>query len=115
MDMNELHKKLVAYFVSTNNVSTSERAIAAVATGYDATELDFKADITSVNRFFLMLKAIPELRDYLPGLADISDRWFVIIDNLSTIENMFINEAGLGFTLRVSAPKTYHYINSLLK
>ncbi|MCG3884125.1 hypothetical protein I3271_05445 [Photobacterium leiognathi] len=114
--MLDIKEKLLTYFVYTEKVGHAERAISAIASGKPVSEKAcYERELTALNRFIVLLHSVPELREFIPQMAVINEDWKRVSEHWSVIEKMFIDEAGIGFTKRVSAPQTYHYIQALLR
>lgn len=110
-----IKEKLLTYFVYTEKVGHAERALAAIATGKTVSDKAYyERELTALNRVIVLLHSVPELRKFMPKMGVISKDWQAVADNWETIEQMFVDEAGMGFSKRISAPKTYHFIQSLL-
>ena len=111
-----IKEKLLTYFVYTVKIGHAERALAAIALNKPISEnACYERELTALNRMIVLLHTIPELRQFMPKMGVISKDWQAVADNWEIIEKMFIDEAGMGFSKRISAPKTYHFIQSVLK
>ncbi|MEC6832977.1 hypothetical protein VXS06_14515 [Photobacterium toruni] len=114
--MTNLKEKLLTYFVYTEKVGHAERAIAAIAMDKPISEnAHYERELTALNRFIVLLQSVPELRQFIPKMGSISDDWQAVADNWDIIEKMFIEEAGIGFSKKISASLTYNYIKTLLR
>lgn len=64
-------------------------------------------DPSDFNRCLMLLEAEPMVRDSFPKLRELSPQWAVIIDHWDELRELFIDEAGLNWSKKQSATKTY--------
>lgn len=64
-------------------------------------------DPADLNRCLLLLDAVPELRQDLYKMADVSDIWAKLIKRWDEVEKCFIDEVGLDWSKGGEANKTY--------
>ncbi|AUR95169.1 hypothetical protein NVP1201B_64 [Vibrio phage 1.201.B._10N.286.55.F1] len=103
----ELMHKVLVWF-ATGRVGSSSKCMAT----YLTTEVippygDYPHDPDDLNRCLLLLEAVPELRDYLPQMANVNKQWKELVDNWDALESCFINEVGLNWCKGSRAPITY--------
>lgn len=68
-------------------------------------------DASDFNRCLNLVYEVPEVRKHFTKIAKLSPEWMTIISNWDRLEKSFLNEAGLNFSKRSSAPIT----NQLMK
>lgn len=70
-------------------------------------------DPADLNRCLLLLDAIPELRQDLQKMADVSDVWEKLIKRWDEVEKCFLDEVGLDWVNADSAPKTFELMQEI--
>ena len=71
------------------------------------------SDPADLNRCFLLVEKIPEVKDAFPKIAQLSDDWKVIIDNWERLKESFVSEVGWNWSEGNSAPNTYKMMKEL--
>ncbi|MCW4628255.1 MULTISPECIES: hypothetical protein [Marinomonas] len=70
-------------------------------------------DTGDFNRCLNLVHEVPEVRDHFSTIAKLSPEWMTIIRNWGRLEKSFLNEAGLNFSKRSSAPITNQLLRDL--
>lgn len=96
-------------------VGSSSKTLAAVALGVKPSDISYPHDPDDLNRCLLLMQAAPEVREALPKVAALSDKWAGLVKNWAEIEATFLDEAGIGWTKSLSAQRTYHLMQKALK
>ena len=71
------------------------------------------SDPSDFNRCLNLVHEVPEIRDHFPKIAKLTPEWLAFIANWDRIEKSFINEVGLNWCNRSSAPITYQLMKDL--
>lgn len=71
-------------------------------------------DPADFNRCLLLLEAAPRLRERMGAMRGLSRDWEALIDRWDEIEALFLEEAGLGWTKKNRAPRTYNFMNEVM-
>lgn len=77
-------------------------------------EADHPWDPGDLNRCLQLLALVPDMRPHLPRMAELSPQWSRLVARWDELESTFIEEAGLGWTKRRKARKTYDLMKELL-
>jgi len=64
-------------------------------------------DPADFDRCLRLLEVVPELRERIPEMAELSVGWERIVARWDEIEASHLNEVGLGWTKGEEAPRTY--------
>lgn len=72
-------------------------------------------DPSDLDRCLRLLDSVPELRNRLPMMADVSPQWAALIDNWVEIEQTHLNEVGLGWSKGGRAEKTYALMRAAIE
>lgn len=70
-------------------------------------------DPSDLNRCFILLETIPEIRNSFNKIANISKEWKLIIENWEDLKILFEEEAGRDWCKGRSAPITYKRMRDL--
>jgi hypothetical protein len=90
----------------TGQVGASSRAMAAAVAGMP-NDGSHPHDPDDLNRCLLLLVAVPEIRNHMDRVADISPTWAKLAENWEALERSFLDEAGLNWCHQRKAPRTY--------
>lgn len=71
-------------------------------------------DPADMDRCLKLLAAVPELRERLPAMAEVSNAWAALVKRWDEIEAMQLDEIGLNWTKARRAPKTYALMQEIL-
>jgi hypothetical protein len=96
--------------VSSNTIFTHLTGIDALGGYYGS----HPHDPDDLDRCLALLEAVPELRDDIRKMAQVSPYWAALIDRWHEIKRSHIDEVGLGWTKAKSAPKTYALMREIL-
>jgi hypothetical protein len=108
-----MHEEILNWF-GNGRVGSSSKAMALAIAGVPCEDKSHPNDPSDFNRCLLFLQAVPEARNYLGKVAELSPYWKAIIDNFSEIEKSLIEEVGPNWTKDDRAPKTYELMRSIL-
>lgn len=72
------------------------------------------SDPDDMDRCLKLLNAVPELRERLPLMADVSKEWAALVARWDEIESLQLDEIGLNWVKARSAPKTYALMREIL-
>jgi len=106
-------KDKILYWLATGQVGASSKAMAFQVLGLPNNK-SFPWDAPDFNRCLLFLDAVPEARDHMDKIADISPVWQRFVNSWDEIEACFLDEVGLNWSHGESAPKTYDLIKKVL-
>lgn len=107
---------------ATNWLATGSRGLSSntmftVLTGVDAlggSRKSYPHDPDDLDRCLRLLHAVPELRQLLQKMSEVSPEWAALIVNWEEIERLHIDEVGLGWTKAKSAPRTYELMRKVI-
>jgi hypothetical protein len=105
--------KILKWF-GNGEVGSSSTAMALAVAGIDSEEKSHPHDPGDFNRCLLFLQSVPEARNHLNKVSQLSPYWGAVISNFDKIEKSFIEEVGLDWVRGNSAPKTYQLMRSIL-
>jgi len=71
-------------------------------------------DPDDLNRCIKLLNAVPELRARLKDMAKLGPVWKRLVEKWDLIEVAYINEAGIDWCKKRSAPHTYELMRELI-
>jgi len=97
--------KILNWF-GTGEVGSSSKAMALCFAGADGDD-SHPHDPDDLNRCLMFLEAVPEARDQMDKLRELSPTWAKLVDSWAELEASFLNEVGLDWCKARSAPKTY--------
>lgn len=107
--------KLLEWF-ATGSVGASSRAIAQKMMGLgDTPERSHPHDPDDLNRCLLLLEAVPEIRDHMAKVAEISETWAKLVKRWDELERCFLDEVGLDWVNGYSAPRTYELMKQIMR
>lgn len=112
MKEHSLERKVLDWMANENTGMSSQ------AMAYCAIDVELKckatpSDPADFNRCLNLVHIIPEIREHFPKIAQLSPEWRAFIGNWDRIEKSFINEVGLNWCNRSSAPITYQLMKDL--
>ena len=90
-------------------ISSKTMAFCAIETNYEKGCHPY--DPADLRRCMLLVEQIPEIKDYFPKIAKLSDTWGRIIDNWDTLIDTLKTEMESGD----SAPVTYKMLQKIRK
>lgn len=108
-----MHEKILKWFVN-GKVGESSKAMVSAATdqpmdGYRP----HPSDPADFNRCLLLLDAVPEIRNAMNKIADISEVWKKLVARWDEVEHSFIREVGQDWCNAKNAPKTYKLMKEI--
>lgn len=113
----EITQKVV-YWLATARTGMSSKCLAVtLLNGGPITTADksHPHDPADFERCLTLIQAVPELRERLPIMKDVSKYWSSLIDQWSEVESTFKNETGFPSRIVNSAPQTYELMQSIYK
>lgn len=110
--------KILTWF-ATGRVGISSKAMACCAAGLGQDPMwsrnnNHPHDPDDFNRCLLLLEAVPEIRNHFGEIARLSEAWGRLIENWEQIETLFLEEAGLNWSKRIPASKTYDLMQEVI-
>jgi len=111
--MNSLEARLEEYGRKPG-YGMSSRCMANVALGLKA-DGNYPHDPDDLNRCLQLIKAVPEVREAFPRIAELHESWKVLIENWDALESSFLEEAGDNWCKSKAAHRTYQMMKDLLK
>jgi hypothetical protein len=106
-------ERKVLDWMANENTGMSSLAMAYCAFGEELKCKATPSDPADFNRCLNLVHIIPEIREHFPKIAQLSPEWRVFITNWDRLEKSFLNEAGLNFSKRSSAPITNQLLRDL--
>lgn len=91
--MSDFYKKLTRWFYE-GNTGVSSKHMAAVACGVHDDKWLFTSpsDSDDFKRCFLLVEAVPEIREHFPAIAESGDKWRIVIDNWDRLVDSLKNK-----------------------
>lgn len=114
-DMGAMEQSVMVW-LATGEVGTSSKQM-AFWLAFDIRTRDFAShplDPDDMDRCLKLLNAVPELRERLPLMADVSKEWAALVARWDEIEALQLDEIGLDWVKARSAPKTNALMNEIL-
>lgn len=71
-------------------------------------------DPDDMDRCLKLLHIAPGLRELLPKMAEMNKTWAALVERWDEIEEMQMDEIGLGWTKARSAPRTYALMQEVI-
>jgi len=105
--------KILRWFGS-GKVGASSKAMALAAVGIP-NDGSHPHDPADFNRCLLLLDAVPEIRSRMDFVSDISETWAVLVSRWDEIETCFLDEAGLDWCKKKTAPRTYSLMKAVMR
>ena len=106
-------EKILDWFAN-GQVGESSKAMACVAMGNpNNVYLPHPSDPADFNRCLLLLDAVPEIKNVMDKVANISEVWGKLVARWDEVERCFINEVGKNWCNAKYAPKTYKLMKEI--
>ncbi|WP_422462797.1 MULTISPECIES: hypothetical protein [unclassified Endozoicomonas] len=106
--------KILNWFAN-GRVGSSSKAMAMAIAGIEGNEKSHPHDPDDFNRCLLFLDAVPEARNHLDKVAELSSYWKALIERFDEIEQIFLAEVGLNWSKGDRASKTYDLMKSIIQ
>ena len=110
MDTEHLKPAVLEWFAN-GETGVSSKTIACTIVGIHCEDIDHPYDPDDFRRCYLLLQRIPELKEHLDKLREISDTWDRLIDRWDEVEASFLREWDYGRGKR--APDTYRLMKEI--
>ena len=111
--MSEMNDKILKWFCA-GEVGCSSIAMAASVAGVgEGAEKAHPYDPADLNRCLLLLEEVPEIRSCMEKVAAISPAWAALVARWGEVEECFLREAGLNWSVGGRAPETYRRMKSI--
>ncbi len=107
-----MNDKILNWFC-TGRVGESSKAMASCISGVNS-GISHPHDPDDLNRCLLFLEAVPEAREHMDLLRELSPIWAKLVDRWPEVEASFLDEVGLDWCNGKSAPKTYAIMNEIV-
>lgn len=108
-----VERKVLEWF-GNGDVGISSRCLALTALGIKPKDTGYPRDPADLNRCLMLLATVPELRAHLYMLSVVSPEWAALVNRWSEIEQLFLREAGLDWSVARSAPLTYRFMRRII-
>lgn len=99
--------RAIAEWFATCAVGASSKALATRALGIESRDHSIPCDPDDLNRCLVLISKAPAVRAAVDELARVSRHWKALADVWDQLAATFIDEAGLDWSKRTSAPRTY--------
>lgn len=111
--MSELYSKVIEW-LADGDTGTSSKTIAFWLSKrlIYRNGPDVPSDPSDLGRCLRLLRAIPELRERLPEMAECSPQWAHMLTYWDEIEQSMIDEVGIDWEKGRSAPRTYELMHA---
>lgn len=103
--------KILTWF-GTGQVGASSTAMALCIAGAKGGN-SHPLDPSDLNRCLLFLEAVPEARDHMDKLRQLSPTWAKLVDRWEEVEAVFLDEVGRNWCKGGRATKTYELMKSI--
>lgn len=117
LDENSTNQKIINWF-ATGRTGLSSCCLAVSLVNQDSAKSVAKEhprDPADFERCLILLNAVPELRDRLSIMKNVSKEWGFLIDQWEKVEATFKQETGFPSLRWHSAPQTYELMQSIYK
>lgn len=108
-----MNEKILRW-LAAGQIGSSSKAMAACIAGIEITHARHPHDPADFNHCLMFLDAVPEAREHLYKVSELSEYWTAIISNFEQIECSFIDEVGLDWSKGKHAPITHKLMKSIL-
>jgi UTP:GlnB (protein PII) uridylyltransferase len=113
--LTEMQRRTV-WWLANGHVGMSSKTMALwLAFGEPTQDRSHPHDPDDLDRCLYLLKAVPQLRQVLPRMAEVSPVWAALVARWDDIERSFLDEVGLGWSHGHSAPKTYRLMREVIE
>lgn len=113
--MNTLQTKTIKWLATGSTGSSSEAMAFWLAFGQKTCDnYAHPHDPDDLDRCLRLLDTVPELRQRLHHMSEVSPYWGALLNNWGAIERSHLEEVGLGWCKAHSAPKTYALMREVL-
>lgn len=109
----DLIKEKTLEWLAAGRVGMSSKTMALHICGIK-TEYAHPHDPADFNRCLLFLDAVPEARQHIGKMAELSKTWAALIDNWSYLEDLFMQEVGVNWSKARSAPETFRAMRDII-
>lgn len=99
---------------SSNAMFTFLTGVDAIDNESDGMRVAHPYDPDDLDRCLSLLNEVPELRSKLPKMKEASPAWDALINRWDEIEQLHLEEVGLGWSKGDEAPKTYALMAKIL-
>jgi len=103
--------KILRWF-GEGEVGSSSKAMALTSINMP-NDGSYPHDPADFNRCLMLLDCVPEIRNHMDKIREISEKWASLVDEWDVVESMFLNEVGLNWSNGSSAPKTYKLMKTI--
>lgn len=103
--------KIIAW-LGNGDIGQSSRAMACCVAGIKGQKWH-PYDPDDLNRCLLFLEAVPEARQHMGKLKELSPTWSDLVDRWDELESTFLDEVGLDWSKATVARKTYELMLSI--
>lgn len=113
--MNEMQKGVI-HWLTHGEPGLSSKTIAMWLAFGEKLEhgRHYPRDVNDLDLCLRLLAHAPELRDEFHKMADLSREWSALITHWTKLEDLFLDEVGLGKTRAKAGPKTYLLMQSII-
>ena len=114
--MTDMREKVLMW-LATGRVGASSKtmALCAVDLPQDRWGVNYPLDPDDLNRCLLLLDAVPEIRDHMGKIADLSPTWKRLVAQWDEIEKSFLDEVGFNWCNGKRAERTYRLMQSIIE
>lgn len=110
--------KILAWFFNGRVGSSSKAMVGAFLDmpkdpSCIACDCDHPLDPADLNRCLLLLEAVPEIRQNMDKLAEMSSTWAKLVARWDELERCFLDEAGLDWSKERFAPRTFQLMQEI--
>lgn len=106
-----MKEKILNWFC-TGEVGASSKAMAQCFAGVKG-GYSHPYDPDDLNRCLLFLEAVPEAREHMDKLRELSSTWVKLVERWAEVEASFLDEVGRDWCKARSAPKTYELMKAV--
>lgn len=106
-------KDKILKWIGTGRVGASSKAMALAVVGAP-NDGSHPYDPADLNRCLLLLADVPEIRQHMCKVSEISVTWEKLVKRWAELEKCFIEEAGFDWSKSERAPKTYDMIKDII-
>jgi hypothetical protein len=107
-----LERKILEWMANGKKGASSE-VMAFCVVGMTPPHITNPYDAQDFNRCLNLVHEVLEIREHFPAIAKLSPEWMATISNWDRLEKSFLNEVGLNFSKRSTAPITNQLLRDL--
>lgn len=107
-----IEQKVLTWMVS-GDCGESSTLMALISCGLIPDDRMPPSSLADLNRCFLLVEQVPEVKEHFHSIAAVSPKWRRIIDAWDQLQGSFVREGGLRGGKEINAPQTLQLFKSV--